>query len=368
MPFGDAQELLRFLVGIDAACALAGRECEGVRLDRIIGAIEVHRDLGDRIGHALAQRLCDAFVGALQPPRVERLAERFDEQRVHEHVAIAATTVCRLDHTRAHPAFDRNVQRLGCDARRVLQHAKVELATDHRCNGQHVAIGGAELCEAASHQIEDAIRQAQFGDGMPMPAILVPPDVAFVDQRAERLDHEQWIPFGLPIEIGEEFPLDLLPMERRVHPAAQLFAREPRECLLVYAPIVYQLAHALVHVGCHVLHAERETEQHRFLVELRDDVFERIPAGGVRALQIVEHDHERTTQCRVGDVVREFDEQCELAPRRHRRRGRRGEAGHDARQFRPARAVERHGTVLRRRGRNAHAEGRRAAIGKERGE
>ena len=366
VPLRDAQKLFGFFVCVHTSCAIAGGQRERVRLHGIVGAIEVHRDLRHGIGRALAQGLRHSIVCALQSARIERLGERLDQQRVHEHISITAAAMRRLNHTCTHATLDGVVERLGRHAGGVLHHAKVELTTDDRGNGQHVAICGAEFRETSSHQIEHTDRQAQFGHRVPVPSILVPPDVAFVDECAQRLHHEQRIAFGLPVEIGEEFALDLLAVERGVDPAAQLVARQPRECLFVNASIVHQLAHAFVHFRCHILHPEREAEQHRFVLELRDDMFECIPAGGVGAVQIIEHNHEWPAERGFRDVAREFHQQRELAASGHRRGAVGGvQAGHDARQFRPACPVNWHDAVLRRWRRQAHAACRGSAVSEE---
>ena len=144
----------------------------------------------------------------------------------------------RLDHTGANTTLDRVVQCRSGDASRVLHHTKIEFASDDRSHGEHITIGSTQLGKPTPHQIEHTVRQTQLGHRMPVPAILVPPDVAFVHQRAERLDDQQRIPFRLPVEVREELALDLLSVESGVDPASQFVARQSCERLLVDPPIV----------------------------------------------------------------------------------------------------------------------------------
>ena len=146
-------------------------------------------------------------------------------------------------------------------------------------------------------------------------------------------------------------------MKRGVHPAPQFIAGQAPQRQFVDTTFLHQLPHALVHFGRHILHAQRDAQQHRLRLELRDEVLEGIPARGVGALQVVQHDHERTMTRRLRDVGRELAEQRELAARRSGGRGAGGgggEARDDAREFRPVAPVVGQCEVRRKGCRTAH--------------
>ncbi|CAA9355673.1 MAG: hypothetical protein AVDCRST_MAG11-3798 [uncultured Gemmatimonadaceae bacterium] len=277
------------------------------------------------------------------------LHEQLRVEVVRERVPVGARLRHRRDHARAQPVLERRHElglRGHLDVERELE---VELAAEDRRGRERAPRLERQRGEPPLHEVDHRRGERHRHRRLPLPPLAGVPHRAAVDEGAQHLHRDQRVPLGAPEQVRHEPAAHVLPVEHRLHPAAQLVPREAPEGDLAEQGAARDALPPHEGVAAQLLAPHGEDHEHPLGVERGHDGLQRVPRLGRGPLHVLQGDGERPRRAREAQEERQLLEQRVAVERRAGLRGGvRRERRRDARELAPrARRLNRASAVHR---------------------
>ena len=319
LDFGPAPGVLRGLCQLivhDGALVIRGRMGEGV-LEKFCGLVKrierhragrstpapqvglravgapgvVRRNSIHRVRRTRGENVCDPFVRELATRWAHGLEHRIHEQRVRKLVRVVILFPRGLEHRCRKRSVHGIEHAVGAGARGLDEHREGKGATQGCGGDENLHRGRGQAGQPASHQVRHASRQGQRGGDRPLPGRSAMPEDLLFHHRTHELRDEERIPLRVAEHEVEQVVAKVGPMQCSLQPLAHFRCREPFQPDLADALVARQpLATFANRTVRRLLAPDRECDADALRRELREHVFQGVPAGRIRPVHVLQRD------------------------------------------------------------------------------